>query len=608
MASKPLMVSNVIDFNSEENGDFSYMPRMPRGTDEWLGWGINLGFLVLIGKSCAYWLQRLIYAPLVSGDTSQINAFAVARLANDLTQNTLYFLVIALWHTFCYTARHNDGIYRFWKMRLWGQLLMPGGFAPRPAAMSMGFLLFVSQTIVQEQVLTGTELRTRWGDWDACRAVDLELSQPRKFWFPRLHRMGPVTWGGWAFRCFGVETLGMNGWLSTTFEFQEDTVFNFTDGLGPQSWSNASDYEHPYSDDTILPSDKVYIHTDGRGHLMSRDCMYQCVSWRSVGVNDLIKNLGMIITGAAIVVKITETLSNSVGTQFIGPDTEAEVFHKLVRKATSQWRFLGCLRYKKSVCALQLAVLCFGPIILAARLDIDGYYTVDYYVMCVLLCSVEVAVMVRSWLPFSFGNVLYTKDLWQHGEDYFLKIAPPNRPEKVKIDLYQWIHLTNTARFNHLHLYCRQAVMSEVDAELIRQHERFGDSPSPLDLMDDDECMRVLTINAIEHPRYQSVKKGYLKKETLTVEGGTRGVIVGKSIEKGFVDVAWELVFVTVTEAGRLVTREAKGEMMETTPARLVDLLEATSEWSNTIDLLQQEDVDIRHVRDLIADSGQAVV
>merc|ERR1711957_314135 len=104
--------------------------------------------------------------------------------------------------------------------------------------------------------------------------------------------------------------------------------------------------------------------------------------------------------------------------------------------------------------------------------------------------------------------------------------------------------------------------------------------------MSDDEGMIVICIDAINHAWYKSVKKGYLKKVEVKIDGGTRGVIIGK-LEHDIVSVAWETAFVTIREAGEDATHEAKRENMERTPARLVNLLESTGAWTHTNDALQ---------------------
>merc|ERR1719223_1389219 len=68
------------------------------------------------------------------------NAFMLARAAGDVTQITMYLAIVMLHNTLCY---RSDRMHRFWKQKFLksssvGLGLMPGGFAPRPAAFSLG--------------------------------------------------------------------------------------------------------------------------------------------------------------------------------------------------------------------------------------------------------------------------------------------------------------------------------------------------------------------------------------------------------------------------------------------------------------------------------------
>merc|ERR1712063_94350 len=124
---------------------------------------------------------------------------------------------------------------------------------------------------------------------------------------------------------------------------------------------------------------------------------------------------------------------------------------------------LACNVFHKSrcFCAVQLIAVDAAARFCAKTFDVDGYFTVDYYVSLVLFQSLFLATILRYWNPFTVAPVIYTKNMWTQGNDTFLdlKVDPP---VLQTIDLYEWLHLTTLQRTQHLALYARRVGFSSV--------------------------------------------------------------------------------------------------------------------------------------------------
>merc|ERR1719487_2563171 len=58
-------------------------------------------------------------------------------------------------------------------------------------------------------------------------------------------------------------------------------------------------------------------------------CMYLCVSWQTINLQTLISGVGSITAGAAIVVTVTEWVSDKFGIQTVRADTKPETLSRL---------------------------------------------------------------------------------------------------------------------------------------------------------------------------------------------------------------------------------------------------------------------------------------
>lgn len=195
-------------------------------------------------------------------------------------------------------------------------------------------------------------------------------------------------------------------------------------------------------------------------------CFYQCFSWTEIAFHGLVGNLGIIFAGAAIVTKITDSFSASLGWTMVTEDTSVETLTHL-REVTSNFGWApgpfrnvaeGCCEIfhkSRGLCALQLLLINLAARWCAATFDVDGFNTVDYYVSMVIFQSLFFAVLLRSWNPFTNAPVIFTRKLWAEGKDQFIDLDV-DPPVFRTINMYEWLHLTTKQRLTHAALYARR--------------------------------------------------------------------------------------------------------------------------------------------------------
>jgi len=217
--------------------------------------------------------------------------------------------------------------------------------------------------------------------------------------------------------------------------------------------------------------------------------MYLCVTWKQFNLVGILTSVGTIAVGAAAVVTLTEYVSTSFGitvvTEATSPDDLVKLTDRIspdrpMRKLTKPFR--SSMLVSSLFIVGTYAVLKF---FLAAKLNTDGYYTVDYYTTFLITFCVVLVTYLRCWHPFQCRPQVFTKDLWGQGVDTFTvpaaKLeewnhaypgADPKKPEfkksmdfgelaLVKIDLYQWMQLTGRERTEMLINYCRRPTQGD---------------------------------------------------------------------------------------------------------------------------------------------------
>lgn len=348
---------------------------------------------------------------------------------------------------------------------------------PRLAAFSLGILMFVTSTLVNEGRVKGSDLQAKFHDdhWEYCRATDMEADGMNGVWFSRLLRRPPAVSEG--YKCFGAAF-----WAGTSIPHV--IPFNSTEFLDDNGTPH-SNAAIPRNNGTFMPSsagfpmdklESLHIFNTSDFPQFTFHCMYQCAKWKTVGLMALIKNVGSIVAGSAVVIKTTDGISKNFGGYWcrrrggggcmfglplVTQDTPAKELEEIVAKTVSRPG-----KGRSKLFAAFVCLLATSPLRFASKLDMDGYYTVDYYVTAVFLSSLLVALIVRQWNPYKVMRIAYTEKMWLNGEDKFIDFK---KHTHRSIDLYEWIHLTQESRSQHLMGYARMVTVKAVTKEMDTQ-------------------------------------------------------------------------------------------------------------------------------------------
>jgi len=331
--------------------------------------------------------------------------------------------------------------------------LMPGGFAPRFGAFVLGLILFVNSAVISESLVPGYLIRWGyvWRPTPLCRATFVTIHNKKNSFSKRFTRVA-------ATGCFspGEHDAGF-WWLESLRPIEVRAIGN---PFGRDAWN------HTIPPNLISPDPKAIANT-WYGHINKpMYCNYQCVAWAEVAFNDLVAELGLIFAGAAVIVGLVDSVTAAVGWSMVTEDSSIKTL-KHLNDVTSRFGWVPCgLRglarmccsiFHKSrlFCALQLIGIDWCARWCAKTLDVDGYFTVDYYVTMVLCQSLFLATMLRLWNPFTIAPVVYTKNMWTQGNDTFLDLTV-DPPVLKTIDLYEWLHLTTLQRTHYVAIYARR--------------------------------------------------------------------------------------------------------------------------------------------------------
>jgi len=423
---------------------------------------------------------------------------------------TVHLIPFAIWLTLCF---NHKGIHSFWSWKSWVTFLMPGGFAPRYGAFVLGAVLFVTSNIVSENVTPAYLIKKRrwWYSAPICRASYISVYPMTGNFAKRFHRDD-------ATGCFGAtnytetarkikkysnfvpeETLAMG----EAFTFSKELYYN-------GKW--ATNFLHP--DSSHIPAK----YKNNKKAYLDAYCYYQCITWTELAFSTLVGQLGMIFAGAAVVVKITDSCSGYIGWHLVTEDTDIKTLIH-IREVTSNFGWApGCCRtlaivcckiFHKSrlFCAIQLLAVNYFSEWIASLIDIDGFYTVDYYVSMTLVMCLCYAVMLRCWNPYSCAPMIFTRKLWEEGEDSFLDTySSPAR--LAKADLFEWFHMTTIQRLHHLTMYARRVGLSDVpDQEASQTAVKASDEERHW-RESDDCCYKCFTGTRNCLKRYQSKDEG----------------------------------------------------------------------------------------------------
>jgi len=382
----------------------------------------------------------------VSENLTEWNPYTTSLITMSVIGALIDFAMFFLWFTLCFNLKIIHG---FWNYRTeFSPALMPGGFAPRYGAFLLGVILFVSSTSTSEAIQPGYMLKLGfvWRPGPYCRATFVSMAPTASNFWKRFDRVE-------ATGCYKAPSETTGG------------AFNLVTFLDPASVEMGQMFNNTWG--KTLPAN--LIHPDPKIAGKEREsgyCYYQCFTWTEIAFHDLVGNLGMIFAGAAVVVKITDSASASLGWTMVTEDTSVETLTHL-REVSSNFGWApgpfkhmaeGCCEIfhkSRAFCALQLLLINLAARWSAAIFGVDGFNTIDYYVSMVIFQSVFFAVVLRSWNPFTNAPVIYTRKLWMEGTDQFidLDVDPPVFRD---INLYEWLHLTTKQRLTHAALYARR--------------------------------------------------------------------------------------------------------------------------------------------------------
>jgi len=364
---------------------------------------------------------------------------------------------------------------------------MPGGFAPRYGAFVLGVILFTTSNVVSENVTPPYLVKKEraWFSNPVCRASAVSMFPMTGSFDKRFHRKA-------ATGCFFTDKPNRMRksflhfliphqalWMGHTFtkaDFPHDNKTGLI--IWPKNWM------HPDPSNPDVDKDLRDLKEWRNGY-----CYYQCITWAEIAFSDLVGQLGMIFAGAAVVVKITDSISGYVGWPLVDEDTDIKTLQQIWDVSTDfgwapgPFKCLAiqiCKIFHKSrcFCAIQLISMDYAAFYLADIIDVDGFYTVDFYVSWVMILSAMIAVTLRLWSPFSMAPMIYTRKLWTEGEDKFIDLSV-TPPKMAKCDLFEWLHLTSYQRMHHLTMYARR-----VGLDSIKEKEN---AENPKRICDEDE-------------------------------------------------------------------------------------------------------------------------
>jgi hypothetical protein len=202
------------------------------------------------------------------------------------------------------------------------------------------------------------------------------------------------------------------------------------------------------------------------------ECHYQCVKWKQLSVSSVIKVSGAVFTGAFFLTKIIEGWTSVMGYELITTNTNVQDLVRLlavVRQYRTRNKCFGIMaialraNLRRSACALLLGSFWLLSYLLAPRLNLDGFFTADYYTTLIFIFAGLVSLSQRYFNPYMCAPLLYTSNLWLKGVDSFVSPGEDGGVAKQKkISLYEWIHLLPDERSEFLFKYARCVSEDEV--------------------------------------------------------------------------------------------------------------------------------------------------
>jgi hypothetical protein len=428
-----------------------------------------------------------------------LNAFDMMTFATDLCIFMQNVLIVLVFTAVCF---NTTNMAKIWRKQFWflGGSMAGGGLVPKPSAISLGILLFLSSVVVQQRVVGGKGLMQNLfiehsmapDEW--CRADVVDIAHPGKpaAWFSRMKREFPTGCFQGAKYPASIATKN-NMYCGDWHSVEQNEVpwkFNrfFKDGCAPpnlqspykigshDTWNqiDAYTFHHAVATfwDTVpfighdiakvleekIPHEVMNNRTIDTGYT----CSYQCVKWKNLCFKDFVSNVGTILAGSAVITKLTESLTSRLGLQRVNADIKTSDLRKILEVTGNprSFRPRSC-----AACAWILVTIKFLSNVIAYKVDDFGWYTVDFYVTMTLLFSALTALVFRNINPFRLKRIAYTDGMWVNGHEDFM--LPPDLTQlkpghgamvakKVQIHILLWLHMNLVERNYLLIMHARQ--------------------------------------------------------------------------------------------------------------------------------------------------------
>jgi len=299
----------------------------------------------------------------------------------------------------------------------------------------MGLILFVNQNTVSDSMVGGKKFLFPKDSFKfmgfptemGCRASRKIPITATKTWFSRFKTARPKG-------CY----LGEVDWRGSVPKF----------------------YTKP---DASIPNLVWPYAVDSSGALTSEldkthFCFYQCSKWKSMSVQTVLLHGGTILAGGVFIERLTNFLTSRYGFKMINSkSTPADV--KRAIDLTLYVPPLWTLQWRRTISLLAFIFVLHVWKIVVPRIDIDGFFTVDYYVTLAFALSATYALLLRNFHPHYFTPIVFTQELWVHGKDTFRSLSFKGVHD---VDLYDWFHVKAVTRAHHLLNYARRVTPNDV--------------------------------------------------------------------------------------------------------------------------------------------------
>jgi hypothetical protein len=318
-----------------------------------------------------------------------------------------------------------------------GMSFMPGGLAPRLLLTIIAMLMLVTGTFVNASAIDGTHIIVTdmdslkfvlWLPDTGCRADDALPATYIADWFSRLRVKDPTG-------CYGAG--GKEG---------EGRAF-YT-----RPTATTPGFQHPLVD-VISPNGTVI----GQKEDTTKSCFYQCASWKKVSVQALLKIGGVLAAGSAFLEKLALAITTRLGLKLINDFSDEADLELAIRYTLQQPRLPQATQRLLPI--LLFLLMLYLMDIYAANVDVDGYFTVDYYITLLFFLSLAVGLINRNFHLSKFNRMVFTENLWKNGKDMFRGLDTGGF---IEIDLYEWFHVTPRQRAAYLLQYAQEVGPKEV--------------------------------------------------------------------------------------------------------------------------------------------------